>query len=371
MSNFTYTTRKDGRLMKKVTIDGKVKYLYSKDKDDLEKQYIDIKYKSNNGIAIEDNSINVKDWANQWLTLYKKGKEEATIKMYEQAINNYIVPKLGYIKLKNLKQKHIVELLNEMEEKGITRRRDIVLLTIKQILDKAIENDYIYKNVSIGIKIKKHKSAEKIPLSNNLIIEIQNLAKIDFRAFMILFMIYTGLRKEEVVPLQYKDLDLNTKYITIDKAVTFIHNTPKIKTTKNASIRKVPILDIIYDKLLELKSQHDGKDYVFPNTLGKMMSDTTMKRQIKYVLNTLNKNKEKQEKENNPEFVLTEDNKIYFTYHQLRHTYVCILHKAGVDLKEAQSFTGHKTIQVLLDIYTHLDEEDKTNAINKLNNFIN
>ena len=183
-------------------------------------------------------------------------------------------------------------------------------------------------------------------------------------------MIYTGLRKEEVVPLQYKDIDLENKYITINKAVTFINNTPQIKTTKSGSFRKVPILDIIHKKLKELKDTHNLNDYLFPNTLGKMMSDTTMKRQIKYVLNSLNKQLEENEKKNNPDFVLTDENKIYFTYHQLRHTYVCILHKAGVDLKEAQSFTGHKTIQILLDIYTHLDEEDKSNAIDKLNNFI-
>lgn len=371
MSKFKYTTRKDGRLVKKVTVEGKPVYLYSNDPGDLERQYIEIKYKSNNGMAIEDNSINVKDWSNEWLKLYKKSKEEATIKMYEQVINNYIVPKLGFIKLKNLKQKDIIELLNNMEEKGITRRKDVVLLTIKQILDKAIENDYIYKNVAKGIKIKKHKSPEKTPLPINLITEIQNLAKNDFRAFMILFMIYTGLRKEEIVPLQYKDIDLETKYITINKAVNFIHNTPKLKTTKNGSERKVPILNIVLDKLSTLKSQHQDTDYVFPNSLGKMMSDTTVKRQISYVIKALNNNKEKQEKKNNPDFKLTDENKIYFTYHQLRHTYVCILHKAGVDLKEAQAFTGHKTIQVLLNIYTHLDEEDKTNAINKLNNFIN
>ena len=41
---FTYTTRKDGRLMKKVTINGKSKYLYSDDPKDLEKQYIEIKH---------------------------------------------------------------------------------------------------------------------------------------------------------------------------------------------------------------------------------------------------------------------------------------------------------------------------------------
>lgn len=61
---------------------------------------------------------------------------------------------------------------------------------------------------------------------------------------------------------------------------------------------------------------------------------------------------------------------IKFTYHQLRHTYVCMLHKAGIPVKEAQYLTGHKTLNVLLNIYTHLDDEDKENATNKLNNLL-
>ncbi len=356
--DMTYTIRKDGRLMKKISIDGKVKYLYSNTPQKLREQYIEIKYKQTKGIVIANTELNLKQWSHEWLKLYKSDKEEATIKMYEQIINIYIIPKLGFIKLKNLKQKDIISLLNDMDNKGITRRKDIVLLTLNQILNKAIENDYIYKNVCKGIKIKKYKSPEKHPLPSNLIKDIQKLSENDFRAFMILFMIYTGLRKEEIVPLQYKDLDLESRYVVVNKAVTFAHNTPKIKSTKNGTSRKVPILNILYDKLYKLKCEHTDNDYIFPNTLNKMMSDTTMKRQITYVINTLNKNK-------------PENEQVYFTYHQLRHTYVCILHKAGVDLKEAQSFTGHKTLQVLLDVYTHLDEEDKTKAINKLNNFIN
>lgn len=354
---FKYTKRKDGRLMKRVSVNGKVKTLYSDNPKDLEKQYIEIKHLSNKGVIADDEGLTVKQWANQWLETYKSDKEKATIKMYKEAINIYIIPYLGNFKLKELKQKDIVNMLNSMAEKGITRRRDIVFLTIKQMLNKAIENDYIYKNVSCGIKIKKYKSPEKEPLKDNLILEIKNLSKNDFRAFMILFMIYTGLRKEEVIPLQYKDLDLENRYITVNKAVTLVNNTPQLKTTKSGESRNVPILNIIYDKLVELKSIHNDNDYIFPNSLNKMMSDTTMKRQIKYVINELNKDKE-------------EKDKAYFTYHQLRHTYACILHKAGIDLKEAQSFTGHKTLQILLDTYTHLDAKDKSNAINKLNNFV-
>ena len=41
---FTYTTRKDGRLMKRVSVNGKLKTLYSDNPQDLEKHYIELKY---------------------------------------------------------------------------------------------------------------------------------------------------------------------------------------------------------------------------------------------------------------------------------------------------------------------------------------
>ena len=353
--DMTYTIRKDGRYMKKKQYKNKTYYLYSNSVQDLYNQYIELSYLTNKNLTVDDNSLSMEQWSKEWLQLYKSDKQENTKKMYNEAIKNYIIPYLGKYKLKSIKQKHILDLLNIMTAKGITRRKEVVLMTIRQILDKAVDNDYISKNPCNGIKLKRHKSAEKEPLPYNLIDEIKKLASDNPRAFMILFMIYTGLRKQEVIPLQYKDIDLDNKTINVNKAVELIHNQPVLKPTKNEDKRQVPILNIIYDKLSEMKSSHKDTNYVFPNSNGNMMTDTTMKRQIIYVRNDLSK-------------LLGHD--INFTYHQLRHTYVCILHKAGVDLKEAQYFTGHKTLQILLDIYTHLDEKDKQNAVEKLNNFI-
>lgn len=188
---FTYTTRKDGRLMKRVSVNGKLKTLYSDNAKDLEKQYIEYKYLSNKGVVADDENMNVSTWAGKWLKTYKSDKEKATIKMYEDAIRLYIKPNIGNIPLKSLKQSDIVDMLNVLDKKGITRKKDVALLTIKQILNKAVENDYIYKNVASGIKIKKHKSAEKEPLQQSTIDKIQILAKTNPNAFMILFMIYT------------------------------------------------------------------------------------------------------------------------------------------------------------------------------------
>ena len=67
---------------------------------------------------------------------------------------------------------------------------------------------------------------------------------------------------------------------------------------------------------------------------------------------------------------LKKEDSIKFTLHQLRHTYVCILHKAGIDIKQAQIWTGHKDVKVLLNIYTHLDSQDNQNSLDKVNQFL-
>ena len=51
-----------------------------------------------------------------------------------------------------------------------------------------------------------------------------------------------------------------------------------------------------------------------------------------------------------------------FTIHQLRHTYCSMLQWSGVDIKTAQELMGHSEYGVTANIYTHVDEQSKTNA---------
>ena len=63
--DMTYTIRKDGRIMKKVLINGKAKYLYSTKPQDLFKQYIEVKHLYYNGFSI-NTDVRLKDFANKW-----------------------------------------------------------------------------------------------------------------------------------------------------------------------------------------------------------------------------------------------------------------------------------------------------------------
>jgi len=170
------------------------------------------------------------------------------------------------------------------------------------------------------------------------------------------------LRREEIVPLKYRNINIEEKYIKITNAVHFEHNQPILKETKNREIRKIPIFDIIFDTLKEMFDTHNPNEYIFTNKKNGIMSEECIKRKIEKVIKLINNE------------ILKEDSNsqktVYFTLHQLRHTYVCIMHKAGIDIKQVQLWTGHKDVKVLLDIYTHLDAEDNQNSIDKVNQFL-
>lgn len=339
--------RKDGYFYCSKLHNGKRYQIVGKTKTEVKEKLVDLEFKLKNE-AVVNKSISVKDWSYKWLNTYKSSVSSATRTMYEQVIKLYIVPYIGLIKVEKLKETDVMNMLNKMAERGITRKRDVTLLTIKQILNKAVANDYVYRNVAANIKIKKHIAPEKKPIPQEYIDVIQaNLDKPCCK--LVYFLIYTGLRREEVIPLQYEDIDLENGTITINKAVSLEHNRPVIKKTKNETTRVIPLLDVIRCQISNLST-----GLIFYNQYGNIMSETSFKRQIDKANKIVKENVNKYER---------------FTAHQLRHTYACILHKAGVPLKEAQYFMGHKDIKMLLNIYTHSDEDDKAKAKNILNDF--
>ena len=244
--------RKDGYYYCSKMLNGKRYQITGKSKSEVKQKLVNLEFELQNKIVLQK-EINVKDWAYEWLNTYKKTVQYSTYKMYENAIRLHIVPYIGIIPLKKLKESDVMNMLNELIEKGLTRKKDVAFLTIKQILDKAISNHLIYINVAKDIKIKKHTAPEKKPIPPEYIEIIKNnLDKKYCR--LCYFLLYTGLRREELIPLTYNDIDFKKKTIKIDKAIVFIKNQPQLKKTKNEAIRYVPLLDSIQSILSDFNN---------------------------------------------------------------------------------------------------------------------
>ncbi len=379
MPKTKYKKRADGRYRGSVVVgktkEGKEirKYAYGHTITELENNLSELRVLYNKGVVIRDEGLTLAEWSDTWLKTYKCNVEDNTKKMYEDCIRLYIKPEIGHLKLKNIKENHISSLLEKMQNRGIGRRTEMTLLTIKQILKKAVKNDYISKNVAEDVTLNKRVIEEKRPLSTEELRLVEKVARNHKYGTFIMTIIYTGMRREEIVPLTFKDIDLINHSISINKAVYFEKGkVNKIKSTKNKRTRTVPILNNIYPLLSKLKSKaHSDNELVFPKKDGQIRTESSLKRTLESFLLAVNKEYEKQQKELNKDFVLTDENKIHFSYHPLRHTFACILYKANVPLKDAQELMGHQDIKILLNIYTHLDKQDKENARNKLNEFIN
>ena len=199
-----YTVRKDGRLVKKITANGKNKYLYDKDEKELYKKYIEYLHNSYNGIPDLKN-VKMKEFSLKWIELNSASKEIRTIEEYTSIVNNHIIPSLGFKKIKDIKKYDIEQLLLDMKNTPTTANK--TLAYVKRILNDAIDNDIIIKNVANNIKPLKVIKNERKPLTiDEDKILISSTHK--YAPFFIL-MRYTGMRKEEIIPERtrrvYKD----------------------------------------------------------------------------------------------------------------------------------------------------------------------
>lgn len=360
MSKTKYTKRKDGRFQTSIVIAGEKKYLIAKSAEELDNKVTEINYKKLKGLSPTFSDITFKQYAEKWFSINISTKEIATKNSVRNRLK-HIYKYIGNVKLKNLKRFQIQEIQTSMLQEGYTDITNRTIAECKRILEDAVNNDIIEKNVATGIKARKFAKTERKPLTQYEDSKVIECAKSHKYGLFILLLRYCGLRPEEAVALTLKDVDLTNRLLNINKAVSLAKNQPKVKATKNLKNRKIPIPNFLVKPLQkEIDYRNEvGIKYLFTKETDKysMLTKQTLKTHLNTFLNVVNQN-------------ITDDNKkIKFTYYQLRHSYCTMLYYANIKIKKAQELMGHSSADMVYDIYTHLDEE-RENANEQINDYI-
>lgn len=344
----TYYKRKDGRLSKVKKHKGQSYYLYSDSVQDLYNQFIDLSHKLNTE-QIFNNKILFKDYAEKWLKLNSSGKAEATIKEYNYIVKSYLIKYFGDEYISKIKRDDIKKLQSDLLDNDHQELAHKCIRYMKTICNEAIIDDYLIKNPCLNIKEPKLVHKEKEILTeeqDSLLLESNHKYAPFFRILR-----YTGMRREEITALTVEDVNLKNKTISINKAVSFASNQPKIKETKNKKPRTIPILDIIYNDIEKVVTEcnDNNQQYLFrKQTDNKMLSQEAIRCMTDSFCKKIG---------------------FRFTPHQLRHSYCTMLYYAGIKMKEAQNLMGHSSAKMVYDLYTHLDSQ-KEDISDKINNYL-
>lgn len=300
----------------------------------------------------------VEQWLKEWFNTYSKPNlKHSTASQYELFIKCYIIPRIGKIKITELKQIQVQRMINDLHENGRIndeKESGLSAKTVKETyrvlnsaMEQAVEANLILRNPCRGCKLPKDPKKEMKTLPEEKIAEY--LAAADARGMLPFFYLEltTGLRRGEILALEWNDIDIDNCMIHISKSVIRIDGDMEVTTPKTANgTRDIFISEKALEYLIEEHNQHPNSKYVFPSPVKKedsMRDPRAVYRLHKKILNDIG-----------------EDPEIRF--HDLRHTYATMAIQNGVNIKAVSQTLGHYSVGFTLDTYTHATSKLKSEA---------
>lgn len=246
----------------------------------------------------------------------EKRLNKSTVDIYKVYINNFF-SKVNPQNL-NIKESTVTEYLNSRDISNRTANHTIKIL--KQFLNFCVRQDYIQNN---PIKTMKTYRVEVKPprfLSKEEIRIVLDASKDTDLHAIIATAIYTGMRLGELKRLQWSDIDLKRKQITV-------------RIAKSKRFRVLPI----HPCLLPILKPLEASGSVFDCVNLRSRFDLFKK------------------------YVKLDD----IGWHTFRHTFASHLIISGVDVVAVSKLLGHSDLTTT-QVYLHLAEDHIKESVSKL-----
>lgn len=351
MPKARYRKRKDGRYETKIEVgkdaDGRRirETVYARTIEEIENKIAELKHSINAKTYVKKNTTTFQQYSEKFLREKEVSSETLTYKMYETIVSKY-GKDLADRKLSAIKRQDIQQIINENKSKARTCEK--IKIVFNCIFEKAILDGEISRNPCKGLELPRYQAAEKRPLTDTEKILINLADFTDKQRVFVLIGQYYGLRKSEIIALRKDSFDFHKNLLYVNRATEFIHEKPREKDTKNHETRTLRMIPAHADQIRRfIESLPDDQEpHIFRcEDNDSWMDASSFRRMWKQIVQKMTDTA----KENG---LPAPQN---LTCHVLRHEFCTSLYYMGIDLREAQRLTGHKTLTVLSDIYVHLD----------------
>ena len=289
-----------------------------------------LEYNQNKNIFISDVTFkNVFDlWSKNHFEKIKKQTADSIRYIYR---TNMI--KLNDYKIKDIKLIELQSFINEAKEKGLSTG---TLKQIKSILNMvfnyALKNEYINKNMVEFLEVGKFKKVIDRKVFTDEEIKILWSKKGERDIDIIIILIYTGLRINELLKLENNQINLEERYI---------------KAGSKTASGKDRLIPISY-KILPLITKYIklNNRYLFQTGTGNHLIYNNYRPIFKKTIKDLGMEEH--------------------TIHDTRHTFATLLSNADANKTSIKNIIGHSNYGITEKIYTHKDIEELKKAVDLL-----
>ena len=379
----------------------------------LEKFAMEFEYKVKSGKYLDGEKLSFQEFMEIWFQDYAAHHlEDTTLQQYRHLLDTHIIPEIGHLKLSKILPVHLNKLYNTLS----TTRKDNrsggyspktikhIHTTISGIFAAALRWNIVsdnpcdrveppkmvptrdklkfftieQSNTFLGLLDKEYtttyKAHDRVDDTGKSyhVSDYSETRRIptQFKLFFHLAL-FCGLRRGEIIALEWSDLDFNENSVNITKSTTCVKGKPITKSTKtNSSIRKISVpvsvmnLAKQYRKeqmeyRMALGSQWIGNNYIFIQWNGSQMHPDSPYKTFKKIIKRYNETIEKEE-DKLPDIPL----------HGLRHTSATLLISQNVDVKTVSNRLGHAQTSTTMDIYSHALRKMDEQAANVLDDLL-
>lgn len=288
-------------------------------------------------------------YTEEWIKTFKSEKlKPTTLKGYQSILRSHFYPVWKNVPINLITTKVIQDFLCSKKALSYKYLHEMRVL-LAQIMNSAMLDGLITVNPAKDHRI--FNPSQKYPVQRNAL-PVETLKEIipllwgldrHDRLYQSL-VIFTGMRRGEVLALRWEDIDLDENLIHVQRNVTYTNNQPFIGSPKTISgYRSVPILKDLHTFLLPYKKTGYivfGADFETPMTL---QAFRCMEYRIQKTIDLHGA-----------------------TAHVFRHTMGTMLNDASADVKTIQSILGQSDYKTTMDRYVHPREKKKQEAIEKV-----
>jgi integrase len=257
----------------------------------------------------------------------------STLRGYRADLDRYLLPDLGAHRLSDVRRADLQRLVDRLLGQGLgpSKVRNVVNAA-RVVFRHALERDDVIVNPTVGLRLPRSAPPRDRAASPHEAAQLLAALPEDVRV-VYATAFYAGLRRGELQALRWTAVDLAAGVIVVSAGWDAVEG--EITTKSRKGTRTVPLTALLRDALVEHKQRtgRGGTDLVFGRTGTSPFRPGGLAEQAAKAWAA--ENVRRAERNQKP--------LVPIGLHECRHTFVSLMHDAGLSLERIGDYVGHSS----------------------------